>query len=358
MSRNAPSETALEAIREMEAAGAQIFVAQGDVSREGEVSHILTEIRDSLPPLKGIIHAAGINDDGILLQQGKSRLESVMQAKVGGTWNLHSLTRHLPLESFILFSSIASNLGSVGQINYAAANAFLDGFAHWRRAQGLPATAINWGAWDQVGMTARVNNRDHQRRERQGLGVIPADSGMQALGEILRHNPAQITISPMNWRIFESHMPLYAEMKPGRAEPDLRRKLADAPPSKYRSILQAHIREQAARILGLPASTVIDGRQPLNELGLDSLMAVELRNALGRSVGATLPATLLFDYPVIDGLADYLANDVLKLQAFTEKSIETMPDTRSQAAELDKLTDEEAEALLLEELMNPRKKGR
>jgi acyl transferase domain-containing protein/acyl carrier protein len=362
MGRNAPSDSAHEAIREMEAAGAQIFVAQGDVAHLGDTTQFLSKIVDSMPPLRGIIHTAGVNDDGVLLQQDWSRFEKVMSPKVDGTWNLHLLTLDLPLEFFISFSSIAANLGSVGQINYAAANAYLDGFAHWRRAQGLPATSINWGAWDNVGMTARLDNRDTQRHEKQGIGIIPAESGMQALGEILQRNPAQITVSPINWRVFESSAPLFSEMTREKAaprEPELRRKLNEAPPSKYRSILQAHIREQAMIVLGLPSSMTIDARQPLNELGLDSLMAVELRNALGRSVGATLPATLLFDYPVIDALADYLANDVLKLQSIAEKPAEEVPDAKAQAAaEMNELTDEEAEALLLQELMNPKKKGR
>jgi len=371
MSRNAPSDAAREAIHELESIGAQIFVAQGDVAVQADVSRILGEIGASMPPLRGILHTAGVNDDGVLLQQDWSRFERVMRPKIDGTWNLHELTRDLPLEFFILFSSTAANLGSVGQINYAAANAFLDSFAHWRRTQGLPTTAINWGAWDNIGMTARLDNRDNQRREKQGIGAIPAEAGMQALGEILQRNPAQITVLPVNWRIFESKAPLYAEMireksapvakESAPREPELRRKLADAPPSKYRSILQAHIREQAIRVLGLPPSMAIDGRQPLNELGLDSLMAVELRNALGRSVGATLPATLLFDYPVVDALADYMANDVLKLQTSTDKPAEKpiVPDVKAQAAaEITEMSDEEAEALLLEELMNPKKKGR
>jgi acyl carrier protein len=144
-------------------------------------------------------------------------------------------------------------------------------------------------------------------------------------------------------------------------EPELLRRLKEAPPSKYRSILLALIREQAANVMGLPASMVIDGRQPLNELGLDSLMAVELRNALGRSVGATLPATLLFDYPVVDALADYLANEVLNLQAPAERPVDTPEKAVEQAdanlAELNELSDDEAEALLLEELMNLKKKN-
>ncbi len=367
MGRSEPSDAAREAIHDMETAGAQIFVALGDVANQADVSRILGEIG---APLRGIIHTAGVNDDGVLLQQDWSRFEKVMSPKVDGTWNLHLLTLDLPLEFFIVFSSIAANLGSVGQINYAAANAYQDGFAHWRRAQGLPATSINWGAWDNVGMTARLDNRDTQRHEKQGIGIIPAESGMQALGDILQRNPAQITVSPINWRVFESSAPLFSEMTREKAtpvrtetaprEPELRRKLNEAPPSKYRSILQAHIREQAMIVLGLPSSMTIDARQPLNELGLDSLMAVELRNALGRSVGATLPATLLFDYPVIDALADYLANDVLKLQTIAEKPAEDeVPNAKAQAAaEMNELTDEEAEALLLQELMNPKKKGR
>ena len=144
-----------EAISALEEAGARVVVARADVAQEEHVAGALVKIHDSIPPLRGIIHAAGVLDDGLLLNQNQERLAAVMAPKVQGAWNLHKLTLSAPLDFFVLFSSLASVLGSPGQGSYAAANSFLDALAHQRRALGLPSLTINWGPWDAVGMVAQ-----------------------------------------------------------------------------------------------------------------------------------------------------------------------------------------------------------
>ena len=152
--RSAPSEEARLAIGEMERAGARVLVVQADVSRREDVDRLLGQIDGTGVPLRGVIHAAGTFDDGVLLEQRWERFEKVMAAKVAGAWNLHQATRGIPLDFFVAYSSGASLLGSTGQGNYAAANSFLDGLAGYRQSLGLPGLAINWGPWAEVGRSA------------------------------------------------------------------------------------------------------------------------------------------------------------------------------------------------------------
>src|SRR5262249_32324326 len=152
--RSAPSDVAQNTISALEQQGAQVAVLQADVADEQAVERILEQIAASMPPLRGIVHAAGVLDDGVLLKQSWGRFERVLAPKLLGAWNLHTQTRGLPLDFFVLFSSLASVLGSPGQGNYAAGNAFLDALAHHRQSQGLPALSVNWALWAEAGMAA------------------------------------------------------------------------------------------------------------------------------------------------------------------------------------------------------------
>ena len=169
MGRSGPSEAARAVVEELERSGARIVTSAGDVSREDDVARILSEIERTMPPLRGVVHAAGVLDDGVLSEQTRERLAGVMAPKIPGAWHLHRLTRGQPLDFFVLFSSIASLVGSGGQGGYAAANAFLDALAHRRRAEGLPATTINWGAWADAGMWASLSAVDRRRWTSRGM---------------------------------------------------------------------------------------------------------------------------------------------------------------------------------------------
>ena len=187
MGRRAPAEAARTAIREMEAHGAQVVVAQGDVAREADVQGVLAQIAGGQPPLRGIIHAAGVLDDGVLLQQTWERFAKVLAPKVEGAWNLHRLTQTAPLDFFVLFSSAAALLGSPGQANHAAANAFLDALAHHRRALGLPAVSINWGVWSGWGVAA--DRGVGARAAVQGMGSFTPEEGLHVLERVLGGGP-------------------------------------------------------------------------------------------------------------------------------------------------------------------------
>src|SRR6185312_449904 len=199
--RSGPSDAALDTIRELEQTGARVIVAQADVSRIDDVATVLNMIERDLPPLRGVIHAAGVVDDGVLVQQTWERFARVLAPKVSGSWNLHQLTAHLPLDFFVLFSSIASVMVNGGQGNYVAANAFVDALAHFRRARGLPATSINWGPWGNVGMALNVKNIDH-RLAREGLQAIEAREGMDLFARILREEPVQILAVSIDWAMY------------------------------------------------------------------------------------------------------------------------------------------------------------
>ncbi len=204
--RHDPSPAARQAIERLQHSGAQVMAAQADISEAEQVRALLAAIEQTMPPLRGIVHAAGVLDDGVLLQQNRERFETVMAPKIWGAWLLHDLTRDLPLDFFVLYSSAAALFGSAGQGNYAAANAFLDALAHQRRAEGLPALSINWGAWAEAGMAATV---DHNRRQwtQRGFGLIAPDQGIQALGQALRLGIPQVAVLPIDWPQLLQHFP-------------------------------------------------------------------------------------------------------------------------------------------------------
>jgi NADPH:quinone reductase-like Zn-dependent oxidoreductase/acyl carrier protein len=359
--RRAPDAAAQTTLARLEAAGAQVTIARSDVGDADAVADLLAGIERDLPPLRGIIHAAGTLEDGILQHQGWDRFMKVLNPKLNGTWNLYRHAFDQPLDFLVLFSAGAALLGSPGQSNYTAANAFLDSFAYTCRAQGLPALSINWGAWAGTGML--VNLDSVNRWAQEGIGALTPDQGVAAFAKALRsQQPAQIAILPMNWTAFARSArmrPFFAAVtaanaaptEPVPTTPDLLRRWQETAPNRRRRLLLETIHEEVIHVLGLRAGTPIAPRQPLSELGLDSLMAVELRNTLINLVGNSLPTTLLFDYPTSDALADYLIANVLP-----SAEAEPAPSPTASAVddgtldELQQMSDTDAEALLLAEL--------
>ncbi len=357
--RGASPEAAL-VIRELEGAGARVLVARADVTEHDELGKVLAELRDSWPPLRGVVHAAGVLDDGVLVEQSWQRFERVLAPKVAGAWNLHQLTRDTPLDFFVLFSSAASLLGSPGQANYASANAFLDALAHHRRALGLPALSVNWGPWEGEGMAARTGGR--RGWASQGTGTIPPEKGVEILGRLLRSAAVQVGVLPVRWPAFLQRFaggrvpPLFARLAaagiappaPGEGPSELMQRLREAPAGAQREVLTAYVTEQAARLLGPDRAAALDPRRPLQDFGLDSRTAVELRNALGHAVGRPLPATLLFNYPTVEALVGLLAGEVLKLDAPVpprpERPAGSVADRALDAIE--QISDEEVDRLL------------
>jgi acyl carrier protein len=255
---------------------------------------------------------------------------------------------------------MASLLGSPGQGNYAAANAFLDGLAWHRRSQGLPAVSINFGPWAEAGMAATRSEADHRRWSAQGITPIPTPTGFRLLEQLLKHPIAQAAVLPIDWaqllRPFaQGNVPplfeLVVEQSAGATAPtaELRKRLEQAPAYERRELLVSELQANVAKVLALASGQSIDPRQPLGELGLDSLMAVELHNRLGMELGVALPTTILFDYPTIDALSGYILRDALKLESGETPAPQEAPAV-DEIAGLDELSQQEVDALLEEEL--------
>lgn len=258
----------------------------------------MERVLDGLPHLRGVIHAAGRLDDALVTEQSPARLHSVMAPKVEGARILDELTRDRPLDAFILFSSAAALFGNPGQANYAAANAFLDGLALARHAQRRPALSVAWGPWEGEGMAASL------RRSR--LPALPPAQALRLLEAALGTGLPHLAAFAMGGELPD--VPMLAALRPRRATRSaLATRLQGLPPEvRGRHVLEL-VRQEAMRALGL---TEIPIDRPLNELGMDSLMAVEVRNALSEAAGRTLPPTVLFDYPTVEAMARYLGEQM------------------------------------------------
>ena len=318
--RSAPSERAEGAVAALRAAGAHVRVGRVDVAVRADVAEALEDIARSMPPLGGVVHAAGLLDDGALTRMTYERMERVLSPKVLGAWNLHELTRGSPLDLFVLCSSAAALLGSPGQASYTAANAFLDALAHHRRALGLPALCINWGAWTEVGLAAAQANRG-DRLASFGLEGLSPDEGAEAFARLFQEGPTQraaMRFDVRRWQelyLTAARSRLLSELgaDPAGADASLRgggtfrAQLFAAPPGERGAALRDHLREQVARVLRCDPSR-IGASTPLQQGGLDSLMAMELRNRLEVSLGVTLNVTLIWRHPTVADLADHLAS--------------------------------------------------
>jgi hypothetical protein len=298
---------------------------------------VLATIEAELPPLRGIVHSAGVLADAAILQQDWSRFTQVLGPKVDGSWALHVLTRVLRLDFFVMYSSVASVFGSAGQANHAAANAFMDALAFHRRSLGLPALSIGWGGWSGIGSAA--DRGLHDRLGLKGIGSITPERGLEMFDKLMRFAPAHVAACPIDWpRLLEQHRvtaffdqmrgqlvrpsrsgsPSAASAAPKAVSTEAAaavrtewlNALRGAQPARRDDMLLTFVGEQVASVIGVPDGMSVDPSQPLNELGLDSLMAVELRNRLGHGLALerSLPATLVFDRPTIAALAGYLGD--------------------------------------------------
>ena len=316
----ADAEGVAELVGELESAGAQVSVVACDVADRDAVVALIAQLPPQYP-LKGVFHAAGVLDDGLIASLTPERMDAVLRAKVDGAWNLHELTQDLDLSAFVMFSSMAGIVGAPGQGNYAAANNFLDGLAAHRRAHGLAGLSVAWGLWEQASaMTRHLADRDKARMTRAGLAPLPTFRALQLFDDaMLADRPVLVAarLDAAGLSASGGVPPLLRELvtRPGRrlvADTDstvsmseLAARLQGLSPEQRHSQLVELVCTNAATVLGR-SSADIDADVAFQDLGFDSLTAVELRNRLKTATGLTLSPALIFDYPTPTALAEHV----------------------------------------------------
>ncbi len=357
----------VELVRSLEARGATVRALSADAGDPAAMAEALLAVRAAGLPLRGVLHAAGVTSNTSLLETDVELLRSVLHAKVAGTWILHELTRDLSLDFFVCFSSPAAVWGAARLGAYAAANHFMDIFAHYRGALGLPGQSINWGGWGGGGMITA----DVQRFAAQmGFGVMPPAHVLEALDAVIQGGPAQRTVARVDWRLFKAifearrrrtlldriEIPAEPSTASGEAKGAFRRRLDEAEPADRGKLLTAHVREAAASILGMADPLALDSDQGFFQMGMDSMMSVRLRNRLEISLGSSLPPTLAFEHPTVDAMTGFLAREVHAIAVQAEPLAHAPPPAGARArarvedASLDRLSEDELEALLAAEL--------
>ena len=366
--RRAPGADAQAIIETCRSAGAAVLVRNVDVGDAVAMRRLFDEIAATLPRLRGVVHAAGVVDDGLLLQYAPDRWRAVYAGKARGARVLDELTAAVALDFFVMYTAAGLYLGAIGQGAYASANAELDALASARKRRGLPALSVSWGAWPDAGMAVTAGERGGDSWRERGLDWIDPTRAFAQLEQLLREGAAHAVVAPIHWERFLARAPRQLDRDFFRAVAPAARRTAPtaivtkgagvsvvdgwraAPSSQWPTLVRQHVAERTRQVLGVDASFVIPPTAALKDLGLDSLMAVELRNVLTRSTARSLPATLLFDYPSLDGLTAFLLR-TFELVADRPAAIgASSASVAPAAAAIAALSEDDAEAMLLAEL--------
>ncbi|MBE9060857.1 type I polyketide synthase [cf. Phormidesmis sp. LEGE 11477] len=355
-----PNPAVEDWLKECARTGIEVLVLQADVSSKPQLASALKILREKLPFLKGVVHAAGQLHDGVLQQLDWKQMEQVLAPKAWGAWHLHQLTKQDKLDFFILYSSAASLLGSPGQGAHVAANSFLDALAHQRQAEGLPALSLNWGPWTEVG-SAQGKATQQQMKDR-GIGAIAPQQGIQALEQILtQFEVPQVGVIPIDWPQFNRQIHTQGSPKdlfflnytssvsnddetirrsansinsvlsshnPSLLlEPSWRQQLSALPKRRHVAFITQALQSEVAKVLAVQDSTQVDLTTSFFDLGMDSLMAVELKNRLDAQTGYSIASTAIFEYPTLQSLAAHLADT---FNSFDSSIAENSPSSKSQ----------------------------
>jgi acyl transferase domain-containing protein len=356
LSADHPQSAAIAAIRELEAAGASVQTVAIDIADVAALTRLFdTHDLEGWPPIRGVVHTAGVLQHATLLELDARHLATVLRPKLGA-WALDRSLAHAPLDFFVLFSSASALLSSPKLGAYAAANCFLDAFAGWRRAHGRPTLSVDWGVWGEAGMASRFDADSVRALGERGMGAMRTDEGFDALGRLMAADVAHAAVLPVNWKRWAELYPSYTaspllsdvmgQGEAGNGRPivaDRPLGLLDGPPEERAARVTAHLASTLGAILGFGDSEV-DVDVSISALGLDSLTAVEFKNRIARTIGVALPTVRLLQGPTIAELADELAS--MLEQSSPPSAAAATAD--SIAAQVDALTDEEVDAALRE----------
>ena len=334
MSRRPASAAVAERIAAWNTASTRVTTVCADVTDAVSLQSALLDIQQHAPPLRGVFHAAGVLDDGILCDMDLAQLDRALAPKVLGAWHLHAATRQLPLDLFVMFSSVACVLGSPGQGNYAAGNAFLDALAEHRRRAGLPALSINWGPWADSGMAIEAGVADQMQS--RGMRLLPPTTAVELLEQLMSGTHANCVVLDAQWptllkltadrtpavlRELQAEFGKHAEADPGSDvdETFLRELSRQENADQRRALLVDYFATELARIMGTDRAA-LDAEQPLSQIGMDSLLAMELKNNLERRLAFSLPMAAFLEGPSLVTLAGHAA------QAMTATGGAPIPD--------------------------------
>jgi NAD(P)-dependent dehydrogenase (short-subunit alcohol dehydrogenase family)/acyl carrier protein len=350
------------ALQEVERLGCSVSTVAADVTDRVAIEVLIRRFGNDLPPLRGVFHTAASIGFSPVSRMSPAVLDEVMRAKVVGGWLLHELTRSLPLDYFVLYSSVASVWGSRGMAHYAAANQFLDALANHRRVLGLPGLSVNWGGWKDGGGSADAT----RFLEQSDLLPLDPERALHSMGVLMDAGVPQRTVAAVRWRSIKAAFAVsggrlldeIGAAVEGRSEPEgeVEREGAEAgfvaelrglPPAQARERLTTHVREQVAGVLALPVDRLMEAGLGFFRLGMDSLMTVDLRSRLEHSLGLRLPPTIAFEYPTVESLSAQLAERLLgspaREEATAPKAVTTNGDG---GAALTPLAEEELARLL------------
>ncbi|WP_152318264.1 type I polyketide synthase, partial [Mycobacterium tuberculosis] len=331
VSRRGPDAPgAAELVAELAAAGAQVQVVACDAADRAALAKVIADI-PAQHPLSGVIHTAGALDDAVVMSLTPDRVDVVLRSKVDAAWHLHELTRDLDVSAFVMFSSMAGLVGSSGQANYAAANSFLDALAAHRRAHGLPAISLGWGLWDQASaMTGGLDAADLARLGREGVLALSTAEALELFDTAMIVDEPFLAPARIDLTALRAHAvavpPMFSDLAsaPTRRQVDdsvaaaksksaLAHRLHGLPEAEQHAVLLGLVRLHIATVLGNITPEAIDPDKAFQDLGFDSLTAVEMRNRLKSATGLSLSPTLIFDYPTPNRLASYIRTELAGL---------------------------------------------
>ncbi len=321
--RRDPDPEAVAAINALQASGVNVHVELADVTDGDAVNAMLARIDATQPPLGGIIHSVGVLSDAALTNQSWESFENVLWPKMLGAWHLHRATLDRDLDLFVLFSSVTGVLGNAGQANHGAANAFLDQLAGHRRARGLAGQSIAWGAWSGLGEAEEQRERIARQLEASGTGWMTPQQGLKAFEMLMRQDVTAGLVAAVDWDVLsqshEDNPPLFENVvtktsegdeESAEAPQDLMSRLRSATAAEREQVLASFLQEELQAVMRLPTEPALSVE--FADLGMDSLMAVEMRNRVNRGFAGEYVAsnTVVFDYPSIAGLARHLATEL------------------------------------------------